>query len=50
VCGPGQPHGTPGQAGPMQLANANKLHRKSGGMGHPSLGEGTRGAPFYFVP
>src|ERR1700677_1094451 len=27
----------------MKFINANKLHRKSGGMGHPSVCEGTRG-------
>jgi hypothetical protein len=30
VCGPGWPHGTPGQAGPHDFLNANEIRRKSG--------------------
>jgi hypothetical protein len=31
----------------MKFINANKLHRKSGDVGHPSFAGGTRGAPSY---
>src|ERR1700733_12444592 len=37
----------------MKFINANKLHRKSGGTGHPALIEGTRGTrptPLWSVP
>src|SRR5271170_6848197 len=33
----------------MKFINASKLHRKSGGMGHPSLCEGTRAYQAEFI-
>jgi hypothetical protein len=30
----------------MKSINANKLHRKSGGMGHPSVGGGEKALSF----